>query len=483
MKLADISSLTFQNPELRRFAWLDMSPIRLVLAPALILLVLSMLNISEYDAKLTYQACYMAFIALTICGGSFQIAQTVISERLNGTWEWQKLSALTAGKLTVGKLIGGCLYKWYSGAILLGIMLYVSFGFGPEGVNLAKVGDRAPQVVTVSSTVYFIIALILAALAAHGVTLFLSSIQAGRIAKQTRMSALSVALPGALGGIGLAIAALAAVTATASIEGLNRAIPAVQWYGATPDVSTFNFFSQCFFAFWAVYAAYRLMRHQLQYNDTILAFIAFLMTFTAYWSGFGEGTADFRENPLEYLRVHTVPLFVCILACYFVAPLEAMQTTRYPRWWADVKAKAWERLIYTTPLWFVAYAILTLFCFGRIAFAQGSTLVVTSFYLPMLLFIMRDMLVLHLLVLMKSNKRALAAFGLYLFVAYLGLPFLFKESIATNEFTASLFFPLPAKTSGQLLSHMIPVIVQCVGLGSWLFSRWQDRQKLLESGK
>ena len=226
-----LSRLLFKNPELRRYTWLEITPARLLLIPFLLLMLLSVINFREFSPRASFLMCYWGFLLITLASGSFQIALTIINERLNGTWEWQRLSALSALRLMIGKLAGITLYKWYVGFWLLGTMLYVATtGSGAEGINLAKVGDRAPEVMTFGTTIQLALVLLLSTLVAYSLTFFMAGFLSENIQTASRFSSTSVAFLPVIVGYYLANFGYKALTLdTLGNMFPERAVPGVTW--------------------------------------------------------------------------------------------------------------------------------------------------------------------------------------------------------------------------------------------------------------
>lgn len=476
------------NPELRRYVWLEFTPMRLALVPFMLFLLISMFSLGEdLDYKKIYTLSYMGFIFITLIGGSYQIAQTVVTEHINGTWDWQRLSSLSAARLLVGKMFGACLYKWYIGLWLLAVMFYCISGTGIDGINLAKMGDKAPEVVTFGSTITFVACLFLSTFIAHGLTLFIASLQADSFSKIGRFSALSLCFAPALLGYFLALGSLKVLTFMSGFAYLpftqSGDTASISWYGMAFSPSPFHIASLLFLAYWAVYGTLNLLQRQLRYHVTIIPFALFLLTFTLYLSGFIDNvaTADARSQITAYMAQSGIGISIALLTCYFVAPFEALQVTKYPLWWADMRTRNWQRLLYSTPLWMVSFAMLAGICLWRTLFVPSElTIMRGSFYFPLILFVLRDLLVLHLLVMTVARKRVLSGFWLYIFIAYIALPFVFREAFkGDNLGLLSVFFPLPAKDAGMFFNHLVPVVLQCGGLALWLSQKWQSRQQSL----
>ncbi len=124
------------NPELQRLLWLNISPLRLVLVPAIVGLFLVAAGASEVD-KLPYIAAMAAtvmFALFTVAGGGYSSATAVSDEWQDDTWDQQRMSALTPWTMTWGKLLGATVFHWYGGLIFLGLMAWGLLDHGLSGV-------------------------------------------------------------------------------------------------------------------------------------------------------------------------------------------------------------------------------------------------------------------------------------------------------------------------------------------------------------
>ena len=122
------TSSGWRNPEFQRNLWLELSPTRLLLMPGLIALLLVVVGGVQRDRSLDSVAEFLlnmsmtCFVLLTfVCGSGF--AQSSLTREFSeGTWDNQRMSGLTPWQMVWGKLLGGAIYAWYGGVILLTIM-------------------------------------------------------------------------------------------------------------------------------------------------------------------------------------------------------------------------------------------------------------------------------------------------------------------------------------------------------------------------
>ena len=112
--------MTSLNPEFRRNLWLELSPHRLIAAPIVVGLVLTVLwlNLSD-DLDLFVKVADGLFLLLVVLWGTRRAAAALVDEIEGRTWDGQRLSALGAWAMTWGKLIGATVFVWYCALFFL----------------------------------------------------------------------------------------------------------------------------------------------------------------------------------------------------------------------------------------------------------------------------------------------------------------------------------------------------------------------------
>ncbi|WNO05550.1 hypothetical protein [Rhodoferax mekongensis] len=111
------------NPEFKRNLWLEISPARLALMPAVLTLIaLLAVAMSEHNPRDNlFIACTVLFTGLTVGWGSLLVMSSINNEVTERTWDQQRLSALTPWQMAWGKLFGSTAYAWY-GALLCAVV-------------------------------------------------------------------------------------------------------------------------------------------------------------------------------------------------------------------------------------------------------------------------------------------------------------------------------------------------------------------------
>lgn len=107
------------NPEFRRQLTLELTPSRLVLMPAILLLMAVCVFMIEQQEPLLYlhQGALVVMGLLAACVGTFTALTSINDEVNERTWDQQRMSAMGPWRMAWGKLLGGPSYAWY-GALL-----------------------------------------------------------------------------------------------------------------------------------------------------------------------------------------------------------------------------------------------------------------------------------------------------------------------------------------------------------------------------
>ncbi|MCI4665134.1 MAG: hypothetical protein MRY74_10490 [Neomegalonema sp.] len=114
------------NPELLRLARRELSPLRLIGAPIIVMLLLLYAAASFYNSEKPWEAwdgvgrvAFWAVFAIATLWGARRAADAVASELRDRTWDTQRLSGLGPAAMTVGKMLGAPLGAWYAVSLLL----------------------------------------------------------------------------------------------------------------------------------------------------------------------------------------------------------------------------------------------------------------------------------------------------------------------------------------------------------------------------
>ena len=90
------------NPELRRLAWLELTPARLVVMPVVLGLLLLLGVLNEAGSSTMASGALAIYLLLTHFWGLRQAAESVAEEFRARTWDLQRMSVLSPRELALG---------------------------------------------------------------------------------------------------------------------------------------------------------------------------------------------------------------------------------------------------------------------------------------------------------------------------------------------------------------------------------------------
>jgi|GEM_PF-684339 len=255
------------NPELRRNLWLEMSPMRLILMPAVIGLIFAAVWTtwgfgSQEIGQLGAVAAVARFIYffVVVIWGTWIAARLVTGEIRDRTWDFQRMSAISSWSMVAGKLIGGTAYVWYGGLIcLVPMVMHTAATSGGDEV-LREILFRVGM-----------------GLFAHASAFLVSMLAVRRDAASSRLASFFAMVA----GIG------AAAWVWTVWYGTKDWPIDVQftWFHIEMAVPTFMVISLLLFAGWAIVGNWTLMRHELQIPTGPLVWIGFIAFAMIYYAG------------------------------------------------------------------------------------------------------------------------------------------------------------------------------------------------------
>jgi hypothetical protein len=275
------------NPELQRHLWLDATPRRLTWAGVgvLIAFVLVWLVDRGRHAYVATVAGAVIFFAAGLVWAPRAARRSATQEAVDGTWDFQRLSALSPWPLTWGKLAGATLRPWTVAA---------------GGLFIAFL-----QLASTSTFRHALFWLLVAT--GLGVTLQAAGLATGLLDIRRARAAgrsLSGRAPGLL-ILALALLTFAALTwARVRIgSGVHRILghdfgldaplnAPVAWFGHSVPLVPFAAFSLVLCAAWALIWAWRLMRLELMLSNAPWAWSLFTLSAALYAYGFDPIATD-----------------------------------------------------------------------------------------------------------------------------------------------------------------------------------------------
>jgi hypothetical protein len=446
------------NPELRRNMWLELTPIRMAIMPIVLGLIFFLCHLVDakslrdnYDALVNTSR--VIFFILTCLWGVKAVAAAVPDEIIDHTWDFQKMSPISAWSMTWGKFLGSASYSWF-GAI---ICLFVFFLTSLSRFSFLEVGKISLYMLTVA----FLVQSIAFVISIDGV-----SRASGASGKGLSIAASIVALP---------IAFFCFSPAWMNMFFDKPGVPSVLWYGSYYNFYWFLEISLALALFWCLMGAYRIMRVELQYQAAPWAWLGFLIYQMVYLGGF-------VPQELRKLDVSpsTMALFISFLLgsmwTYLTIISEPLQPVRYRKLFRSLRIGSLKHATTLIPRWFVTYA-LTVVVAIMLSFSASpeplGTLKITlhGFVWSATLFILRDIMVFLYLNFQGFSPRRANSFGMvYLGVVYMLLPMIF----AAMNMTGTLNFFTPFNDAGNIAAAILPPLIQVAIIGFVLWRHWSS---------
>jgi len=431
------------NPEFKRNCWLEISTARLVLMPLLIGLALG--PFAKSLDLLTSAALYLSFsgfVALTICWGSFQAGKAFPQEFREGTWDSQRMSALTPWQMVWGKLFGSTLYAWYGGAILLVL-----------GGGSALWRDHPPMQI-----VALIFGMICMALIVHASALMRALLNRRKRPDSDRHSSF-----GGLFSLVLLFSLL--------MWGINSVLrighfslrdieEPILWWGRHWDLLNFTTVTLFSLALWALIGLWETMRRELMLHNRVWWWPLFLLFWLIWSAGFVPSQEDWH------------PFFAgWSLAVGFTGYVLLFAVRKDQGMWLRIIAASRnpnkQLLQHLEPGWLTSFLIAIGLGFVAVLLSPEKI----SYLITLLCgcaFVARDVAWVLWLNLEPNSRRADGAALVSLAVAYYLLPALFKSNIA--------FFhpPLPDVSTTSALLTLFFASIQAVLCGVLFYNRWRS---------
>ncbi len=437
----------FLNPELRKNFWLKFSFFRLISVPVLVSIVLYIItNQADNWAEAAYQAAYYGFVIIVFIWGNFEAANSIASEAKNNTWDFQKMSSIGPWELTIGKLFGATSFTWYFGLILLGIMAVCAPLLPPDATG--KYGTP------IAATILYLV---------------IAGIMGQATSILTALENIKFRKSGVFGPFLLGFIVSHLASAVNNFDKFNTP-ETHSWYWIDANIQVFSIATLMFAFFWILVGLQRKMREQLQFRNSPVAWTAFLVSIAAYFGGF-----DFNASP------GTRFLFIYLILCalLYIALLgEARNLIKYQRFIRFYRLKQYHRLWENTPLWAPSLCLALIFLVLSNIFVEmrenplPHQINLLGGTITLLLFIIRDALFVHCILLDSRKNRDGFLLLFYYIMVYFLLPFLCisitetqNEAMGTEILKRSyhsiavFFYPVG---SDNLLVAVVPPLLQCL---------------------
>lgn len=369
------------SPEFHRNLWLRFSPFSMISAPLLLCLV-AFICIHSGGQNAAPDAGYgvLANVMLTIyfivviIAGNYEAGTALQDEVRNNTWDFQRMSSISAAKLAFGKLFGATAYHWYFGLMALAFFAYGYENYQIQPYYWRYAGGPAPPdpIVPDDSLLVVLIYVVLAGLMGHVlafvsgfydmVTLAARGGTRGKTPKGVNSFILGLICSGWV------FSTIAMQAATHLQRGKMR--ETIDWLGNTYQTAWFVPLTLVFFLFWFLVGAYRLARAELMHNQTPVAWLGFTCTAVFWLTGFMHSGSELalKQDPGFFLPL--MAGFILMAAITYCTMLnESHDTRRYGRFWNYLQTGQLRRMLENTPKWIVTAPVTLLLYVVFVAYA------------------------------------------------------------------------------------------------------------------
>lgn len=462
------------NPELHRNIWLDFTFHRIIIAPLVISLFCYLFYLTggaTSSASVAFNlACLFIFIWGTKCA-----AETVLDEITNSTWDFQRQSSISPWEMTWGKLIGSTLFSWYGA--LISLFLYFSFNLHkPESLFGFHFGSSL-------SVSHELLLLFIGGLFTQGLALLLSL----QSLNQTRNDKINRSFFYFVLAAVLGMMVTRFVFSAAKESGVT-----IAWHDFTFDLAPFAFWSLVIFLGWTIVGLQRSFCRELQYQNMPWVWALFNLFCIIYFSGLIPAekipldlieVGEIRDLQKQLLKAPLYFAFFIAQALTYVALFtDLLSFIRYKYFIARVNEKNYLESLQQLPWWPISLLFTVILGVMVVLSQQSATELLKDFSpsvfaLTTLLFLARDIALIHYLNFAKNQKNPTGAIILYLFILYLLLPLI----LSALHLKSLLPMLLPSFGKNTLLA-IISSVAQ-TGFLLWLIlKRWKQNSNLAIEG-
>ncbi|MEY4561977.1 MAG: hypothetical protein RLZZ618_1254 [Pseudomonadota bacterium] len=418
------------NPEFRRQLWLQFSPTRLIVMPALlILLALAVVATRPQDnASALAGAASIAFVIIIFGMGIRAASASIVDEIRERTWDQQRMSAMQPWAMTWGKLAGATSYSWYGGAICA--VIYVMSAASTRNEDGGVVGLTVPLLTALGA----VLAGVLFQALALAVNLQLSRFE-GRAAQRS-------------GSWGLLLLAIW----LGSVSSMAWKAGSFLWWGIEIGHMQFIVLSLMLFAGCALVAAWRCMAGSLAVRQLPWGWPALALLLTVYVGGIASmGT--------EGLAV--TGAMISFLMTYAALVTEPQPRPLWQRLLARLASGQYRLALQQLPLWPTTLVLTFIFAVGvtlstlssidhtTTLHHRGNLLTLAQAPLAVGLLLLRDCAIALFFAFHPRARRPLGAFLLVMLVLWLVLPWTFMAMSPGGE-SPLLYAVMPPAHPGTI---------------------------------
>lgn len=498
--------MMFLGPEFQRQLWIRFSSFSLMLMPLLVGTVAAicfLIGVTGEQVYSTYAHSHQIELHWSVFGmnasipivfislmfvGTQAAASSFTREVDNKTWDLQRMSSIRPIELVVGKVFGVTSYAWYMAS---GFLVLLMYGYMHKG----KFVDEVYVYPDLGDAAQLFFAIISSALVAH-IVAALVSVQ--KLSQGSVKSSAALAL-GFFAGI-CCFNILTTVFDILHLEGRQAAyfLRNIEWFGMPINKAAFGVYSLLFFLIWAVIGLHRLVRSELSFQSYPFVWLAFLTTLSLYVTGL----YSHKINEVLMLNggaifLYLPAFFIFLTATYLGAYRVASDLSHYQRFFISIKNGKYKRALESVPDWMLTLAVSFVLAVIMILIIQGSGHEnkmsvnshpsIASFLLALILFTIRDGIVVHICFMRDQFKNGGVALIAFYIFAYFLLPTLIFQLVGIEwdnqvskfysadypqRYILCFFYPI---WQGDTMAAILPVLLQIAGFG-YIFRRMVIRQ-------
>ncbi len=357
------------NPELRRQIQMQWDIVPMIWVSIVVMLFTA--GALHYGIRLPITT---ALFFMGILWGGYRSFHAVREEILQKTWDWQRLSALSAWTLTWGKLIGCNAFVWYSFAwvVLSGCLI------GEQPKALGWIGFYS----------FF----------AQAISFLLGLLTVQHATKRWPTILVLFLLFGLMAyGKGLFSLYQAETTFT------------LMWYGHAYEGNTFILGGLLLYGAWIVQGCYVLMAKALQAPKTVFSWLFFTLFCVLSVLGFEQSG---YVGQIYLVGNQIVAGLILLLMLYSLLLIEDMSFVLYKKWFLAYQNADWRGFLLYFPRFLIAWCVFLIL--GAALCVQENPPQVRWFLAVFLLYVFRDIvLVVGLRLLIKPTQSVMVSlFGL-----------------------------------------------------------------------
>ena len=409
------------NPEFRRQLTLELTPSRLILMPAiLLLLVVCVFVLDQRDPLVTlHQGAFTILGLLGAAVGTFTALSSINDEVNDRTWDQQRMSAMGAWPMAWGKLLGGPSYAWWG-------VLWCAATALVTGTLLGKL----PSTITTL------------ALALLGIAALHCAVMASRLFGMDPAKPASARQSWALVVVLLLLLQLGSLV-TAGVSEFFGPQGAGRWWGLRIHSANLGLLLVGSALLLGLLALWRAMAMQLSVPTTPWAWVLGNASLCVVLVGL---------IPDAHWRV-LAAILLLMLATYYIATIESQVAQRWRAVLYSAQRGQWRRLWVNMPLWPISWCMGLAVLLPAYAVWSADPLshrnALGPFMLMVLLHVLRDCGVYLFFSLRRSSRSPLGMTLLVLFIIGGILPAMFWSTGLAPLFEP-LFGVLEGFTTSQI---------------------------------